>query len=82
MAADRRVGNELKETTFHLGTGFDISDDKSRIDLAVEYALIGDIEKNIFEERTIPLCVQHFRPGRVEAPPSQRRGLRQPFKMF
>jgi hypothetical protein len=50
-------GNELKETTFHLGTGFDISDVKSRIDLAVEYALIGDIDKNLFEERTIRFVI-------------------------
>ena len=50
-------GNALKETTFHLGTGFDISDEKSRIDLAVEYALIGDIDRNIFEERTFRFVV-------------------------
>lgn len=50
-------GNELKETTFHLGAGFDISDEKSRIDLAVEYALIGNVERNIFEERTVRFVI-------------------------
>ena len=46
-------GHELKETTIHLGTGFDLSETQSRIDLAVEYAMIGDIEKNLLEERVI-----------------------------
>ena len=50
-------GNELKETTIHLGTGFDISDEQSRIDLALEYAYTGSIERNLYEERTFRVIV-------------------------
>lgn len=51
------VRNELKQTTLHLGVGFDISDEKSRMDLAVEYSWIGSIERNRFEERTFRVIV-------------------------
>jgi hypothetical protein len=50
-------GNELKETTVHLGLGFDLSREASRIDLAFEYGWIGSIERNGFEERTFRFLV-------------------------
>ena len=50
-------GNELKETTLHLGAGFDISDEKSRFDLGLEYAWIGSLDRNLFEERTFRIIV-------------------------
>jgi hypothetical protein len=50
-------GNALEQTTLHLGTGFGISDEKSRMDLALEYSWIGSIDSNLFEERTFRVIV-------------------------
>jgi long-subunit fatty acid transport protein len=69
-------GNELKESTLHLGTGFDISDEKSRMDLALEYSWIGSIASNLFEERTFRVIVsisgqekwERRRPDTQESP--------------
>jgi len=50
-------GHEVKQSTLHLGAGFDISDEKSRMDLTLEYSWIGNLDRNGYEERTFRVLV-------------------------
>ncbi len=46
-------GNPLRETTLHLGTGFDLKNSLGRLDLGFEYGSLGSFGQNGREERTL-----------------------------
>jgi hypothetical protein len=43
-------GDRLEETVVHFGSGFDLHDRLGRCDVAVEYARIGSLDRNGYEE--------------------------------
>jgi hypothetical protein len=50
-------GERLRETTLHLGVGIAIHPDMGRLDLALEHAWIGDLERNGLQERSFRVVV-------------------------
>jgi hypothetical protein len=48
--AHKLGGNEISQKSVHFGLGWGLRDDLGRLDVAVEYARIGDLARNGYEE--------------------------------